>query len=230
MSSFTPGATVEYYSASLKQWILARVLGPGRQSGTLDLDCKEGVEVGRVRLPTGSLAAPSSTGSVPPMSSTGSFVNYGGYPGAGAAASRAGGLGPLKVKAGESVFYLSSSHGWILSRVNKFRADDQTYDLDVKQHVTPDKISPIHEGTIVEYHSASSNQWIRARVLAHGQAPDTFDLDCKAGVPTTRLRHVDSGTAPLNSSQSVASYGSLPPQSSTSFGRGEAPRAKAAAE
>mmetsp|Transcript_7041 Transcript_7041/g.13064 ORF Transcript_7041/g.13064 Transcript_7041/m.13064 type:complete len:545 (+) Transcript_7041:71-1705(+) len=225
MSSFSPGTTVEYYSASLKQWILARVLGPGRQGGTLDLDCKEGVETSRVRLPTGSLVPPSSVGSI--MSSTGSMNNFGGYPGtgAGAALPRTGGLGPWKVRAGESVFYLSSSHGWILARVSKFRVDELTYDLDVKQQVPPDKISPIHEGTIVEYHSASTDQWIRARVLAQGQSPDTFDLDCKAGVPITRLRHADSGAAPMNSSQSVASYGSygsLPPQTSTPSPRAHA--------
>merc|ERR1712216_239548 len=43
------GDLVEYNSASLGCWIAARICRPGRTEGTFDLDCKESVEVQRMR-------------------------------------------------------------------------------------------------------------------------------------------------------------------------------------
>lgn len=164
---------VEYHSASMNHWIPARVVRAGRVHGTIDLDCKEAVDLGRVRLPPGA-AAPAAA---PPVAPT--------CPRLGAGPATA--AGPLGLQAGDCCFYKSSTHGWISAAAVRYRPDENTYDLDVKQQVGIDKIKTIADGTLVEYLSTSTNQWIPAKVIRKGQNGN-FDLDCKAGVHISRLR------------------------------------------
>mmetsp|Transcript_72306 Transcript_72306/g.182335 ORF Transcript_72306/g.182335 Transcript_72306/m.182335 type:complete len:476 (+) Transcript_72306:72-1499(+) len=164
--TYHPGTEVEYYSTSLSKWIPARVLRNGKAPGSFDLDCKDGVDTARIRpLPrSGSGSATSSS-----------------------AGSGPGG-GPLGLREGEPCFYRSSTHGWISAQAVKFRPEDRTYDLDVKQQVTQENIRAVRPGDRIEYHSTSSNTWIPAQVLRKGATAGTFDLDCKDNVHMSRLR------------------------------------------
>lgn len=172
------GQAVEYFSSSLQQWIAGRVLRSGRLPGTVDLDCKEGAELARVRLgqparkavPTGDLPD-----TLPQMSS-------------GSSSRPQEPLGPLGLEPGECCFYRSYQSGWIPAQNLRFRQEDATYDLSVKQQARVESICCIRPGDKVEYQSTSSNQWIVAVVLRRGGNPETFDLDCKQGVHFGRLR------------------------------------------
>jgi len=161
--SYQPGTQVEYFSTSMGQWIPAKVVRNGQAPGTFDLDCKDAVDTSRIRL-AGGASAPSK--------------------GSGRGTLN----GPLMMREGDSCFYKSSTHGWITAQVVKFRPEDGSYDLDVKQQVPQQSIFAISPGQGVEYHSASSNSWIPASVVRKGAAADTFDLDCKDGVPIARIR------------------------------------------
>jgi len=163
--TYHPGTEVEYFSTSLSKWIPARVLRGGKAPGSFDLDCKDSVETGRIRLPSSS-----SLSSIPGLSG----ANPGG--------------GPLGLREGEPCFYRSSTHGWISAQALRFRPEDQSYDLDVKQQVSCENIRGIKAGDRIEYHSASSNTWIPAQVLRAGAVVGTFDLDCKENVQISRLR------------------------------------------
>lgn len=170
---------MEYFSASLARWIPARVVRPGRGPGTLDLDCKESVDLQKIRLVDGgaTVAAPAVPVTLAPAAAA-SVVPAGGV-----------GAGPLGLRPGDTCFYYSTSaRDWILAKALRFRPEDSLYDLDVKQSVRPESIFALRENEVVEYHSASTQQWILARVLRRGQAPDTFDLDCKVAVPLARVR------------------------------------------
>lgn len=192
---YHPGMEVEYYSTSLNQWIPARVLRGGHPHGTVDLDCKEGVEVARVRPPRGA-AAGTGPGRGSPTGASGTSRG-------GAAAG-----GPLGLREGEPCFYRSATLGWITAQVVRFKPDDMTYDLDVKQQVSPEGIYPLQEGAHVEYHSTSSDRWIPAKIVRRGTAPSTFDLDCKDGVNISRLRPPpDAGGQGQGSRQAVAARG-----------------------
>lgn len=180
----TGGESVEYFSSSMKNWIPARVLRPGKSPGTLDLDCKEAVDLSRVRLPSeAGMPANSysqfSAASAAPMPPSASAVSP---------PSPTQGDFPLGLQPGEHCFYKSSSHGWISARVLEFRSEDQTYDLDVKQRVRPESIYSLKPGAAVDYHSVSADKWIPAQVLQKGHEQGTFDLDCKIGVVLSRLR------------------------------------------
>lgn len=168
-SALRPGTEVEYYSTSLGQWIPAKVHGAGQTPGTYDLDCKEGVDAGRIRPPSGHeqqyAPAPRSGG------------GRGGHPG-----------GSPGLAEGDSCFYQSTTHGWITAQVARFCPGENTYDLDVKQQVPAESIFAVRDGEAIEYHSASSDSWIIARVLQRCKAPGTFNLDCKEGVHISRLR------------------------------------------
>eukprot|EP00930_Biecheleria_cincta_P060662 TRINITY_DN46283_c0_g1_i1.p1 TRINITY_DN46283_c0_g1~~TRINITY_DN46283_c0_g1_i1.p1 ORF type:complete len:537 (+),score=86.04 TRINITY_DN46283_c0_g1_i1:28-1611(+) len=167
---FTFGQTVEYESTSMNAWIPARLLGRGPAIGTFNLDCKEAVDVRRIRLPA------SSAGAYAPSS--------GGSPSRSVPATSA-----RELQAGEFCFYLSSSHGWIPATVLAApRPGADSCDLDVKSAASVSSIFRLQDNTIVEYHSASSNSWIPARLLRPGSEPATFDLDCKLGVQISKIR------------------------------------------
>lgn len=200
MAGYQPGSTVEYYSASLNNWIPARVLGTGQSLGTLELDCKSDVDISRVRLP--------------------SAISFGVNPNATQVLgqqrpSQAARLGPLALRAGDPCFYKSNTHGWITAKALGFDAHGNTYDLDVKTQVGMDKIYCIQEDSLVEYHSASKNEWISAQVLQRGQIADTFDLDVKAGVNISKLRPPGGdnvGLAASTSSRPTVSFAQPQPK------------------
>ncbi|CAE8642109.1 unnamed protein product [Polarella glacialis] len=199
------------------QWIGAKLIGPGKMPGLLDLDCKEGAELRRIRLP------PSVGDSMGPLGVVGSFfASMAGYPSGGSsAATMLNPLGtsvpsgmPLKsalkhhasssstatacgasqqrgppLSPDDHCFYHSETHGWITARIAAFRPETGCYDLDVKKGVPPAKVHGIRAGSAVEYHSTSlPGTWVPARVLRPGANHETFDLDCKECVPLDRLR------------------------------------------
>lgn len=190
------GERVEYYSASMSQWIPARVLRWGRAPGTFDLDCKEAVPLNRMRLPAVEALAEATTGQPqaeaplpPPAVAPPAAVPAppSAAPAANAAPSSSG-CGPPGLEVGEQCFYNSATHGWIPARVVQCHPEDGTHDLDVKQRVHQDALYCVREGSLIEYQSTSTNKWIPARVLWRCQEPDGYDLDCKLGVSISRLR------------------------------------------
>uniref|UniRef100_A0A7S4RL51 Uncharacterized protein n=1 Tax=Alexandrium monilatum TaxID=311494 RepID=A0A7S4RL51_9DINO len=202
------GEAVEYYSTSLNGWIPAQVLRTGPGPGTLDLDCKDGVDLTRVRLPS---TAPASglAGGRPTQVPGQAPVPVQATPQRQGVA--AGGLGPLCLQAQDHCFYLSMTHGWIPARVQGFHQDTGLYDLDVKPGVRKESVYPVRGGDIVEYFSTSANQWIRARVLQKRSTPGYFDLDCKDNVDLTRMRppaDAPSGVTPSLPSTAASSAAS----------------------
>ncbi|CAJ1330391.1 unnamed protein product [Effrenium voratum] len=157
---FPEGEMVEYNSASMNAWIPARLLRQGQRIATFDLDCKDGVEISKIRLP-------------PPHAGKG-----GSAPGPPATT--------LPIQAGDFCFYKSSAHGWIPAKVLSSRGD--LYDLDVKPGANAENMFRLLDGVVVEYHSQSSNSWIPAKLLNKASEPGTFDLDCKMSVPVTKIR------------------------------------------
>lgn len=200
--SYFPGSEVEYFSTSLSKWIPARVLRNGQAPGSFDLDCKDGVETTRIRLPSSS--------------------SLSSFPGLGAAAAGGGDGGPLGLKGGEACFYRSSTHGWISAQVIKFRPEDGTYDLDVKQQVGTGNIRCIRPGERMEYHSTSSDSWIPCQVVRQGASAGTWDLDCKEGVPVARIRPLRDAAMARRSGGGYAGGGlaPLPEQGSWNGGYG----------
>ncbi|CAE8604822.1 unnamed protein product, partial [Polarella glacialis] len=165
LTPFPMGEMVEYHSASMNSWIPAQMLRQGRAVGTFDLDCKDGVEVKRIRLPAGH--PPPSGPSAPPATSFLNGRNNG--PGSGTG-----------LQVGEWCFYKSSSQGWIPAKVVR-AINDEAYDLDVKNGAGVQNIYPLRADIVVEYQSASANSWIPAKLLKPGSEQGTFDLDCKSG-------------------------------------------------
>lgn len=204
MQAYEPGAVVEYYSASVQNWIPARVLRRGAVPGTYDLDCKEGVDTSRIR---GGGAVASSAATLPPTA---------------VPPRTAPGGGPLPVQAGDPCFYKSSSLGWISAQILKFRPEDKTYDLDVKQQVPPSSIFCIEDGCQVEYHSTSTDKWIPARVLRRSKDSNSWDLDCKEAVHISRIRPPQDYSPPASPSGGGGGYcaspAAMPPPSSAMQG------------
>jgi len=175
---FPDGELVEYHSASMNSWIPARLLRQGQRMATFDLDCKDGVEINKIRLP-------------PPHAGRDGGKDTGkGQP-----------LGPpmttFPLQAGEICFYKSSAHGWIPAKVQSYRTGEGTCELDVKPGANVDNVFRLLDGTEVEYHSATSNSWIAARLLQKAAEPGTFDLDCKMAVPITKIRPPPDATGGL---------------------------------
>ena len=187
-----PDQVVEYHSASMNKWIPARVLRTGRAPGTFDLDCKEAVDKSRVRLPDSFVSA------LP-----GSAAGFG-------AAGGAKGAGPLGLADGQLCFYKSGTHGWLAAQVVRFRPEDGTYDLDIKQQANPSSVRSIAAGALVEYHSTSQDTWILARVLRARAEPGTWDLDCKEMVHMSRLRPSPEGTQVASQASMAGPPGSAP--------------------
>jgi len=173
MTEFPDGEVVEYHSTSMNAWIPARLLREGSGMATFDLDCKEGVEIRRIRLPQGGGVASSAA---PPGTN---FL--------GGAPHRA-----ERLQAGDLCFYKSSAHGWIPAKVLNMPSDS-ICDLDVKPGASVENVFKLAEGTVVEYHSASQNSWIPAKLLKAAAEPGVFDLDCKMGVPVAKIRPPEGG-------------------------------------
>eukprot|EP00933_Yihiella_yeosuensis_P063077 TRINITY_DN66146_c0_g1_i1.p1 TRINITY_DN66146_c0_g1~~TRINITY_DN66146_c0_g1_i1.p1 ORF type:complete len:514 (+),score=109.84 TRINITY_DN66146_c0_g1_i1:201-1544(+) len=162
---------VEYHSVSMGSWIPAKLIRAGGQPGTFDLDCKDAVDIKKIRLPGGGGGASSYSG--------------GGCGGGGG--SGASGGARLQIQMGSLCFYKSSTHGWIPAKVMS-QQSPEVYDLDVKPGVPAQSVYPLMDGVMVEYHSASSNSWIPARIMSRGAEQATFDLDCKPCVAINKIR------------------------------------------
>eukprot|EP00930_Biecheleria_cincta_P097727 TRINITY_DN89414_c0_g1_i1.p1 TRINITY_DN89414_c0_g1~~TRINITY_DN89414_c0_g1_i1.p1 ORF type:complete len:631 (-),score=126.60 TRINITY_DN89414_c0_g1_i1:135-2006(-) len=218
LAALPAGANVEYYSASMNQWISGHFARPGQVTGTLDLDVKEGAELQRVRLPEAEAAGYASGGAsakVPgtnftpsPPGGTGRLRGWNnssadeGYSGPLAGSLVQSSTARPKARAdsqryagaeqllrpGDLCFYKSSTHGWIHASVQQYYADRDCYDLDVKQGVGIQSVFPLQEGADVEYHSASTNSWIPAKVLRARPAEASLDLDVKEQAPFMRVR------------------------------------------
>lgn len=167
------GERVEYFSASLNNWIPSQVLRKGRFPGTFDLDCKEAVDIRRMRLPKGVAVSQQPPEEDSPKPS---------------AVNTTPSAKQQVLKGGDHCFYKSVSFGWIPCKVVLYHPSDDTYDLDVKQRVKAEAMFGLHDGEFVEYHSATTGQWIQAKIVGKTSEPGFFDLDCKEHVDLRRIR------------------------------------------
>lgn len=142
---FPLGSIVEYYSASLNKWIVARVLSYNADFNTYNLDCKEQVPVDRIRVPPGSMP-PGTTGSV----GTPSF----GDRKTQVASSQNMLPPPPQFPIGSIIEYWSESqNNWILARVLSFDPSDGTYNLDCKPNVNVQKLRWASPGSLAALQS-----------------------------------------------------------------------------
>ncbi|CAK0880244.1 unnamed protein product, partial [Prorocentrum cordatum] len=229
-ASYKAGQMVEYFSASQQAWLKAKVLRV-HTNGTYDLDCKAGVDAGKIRPlgppspgpPTGALRAAGvgSPGTLP--GGLGTVTAAALAAGSSSPPPGGGAFGP-----GQFVEYFSASQqAWMRAKVTALNADG-TFNLDCKPNVTQDKIRPLPSvstqsvvraaagaqagaseamykaGQTLEYFSASLQGYMKAKVLRAN--PDgTYDLDCKAGVPEGKLR----GLTAMQERDEVASVASM---------------------
>mmetsp|Transcript_15557 Transcript_15557/g.35644 ORF Transcript_15557/g.35644 Transcript_15557/m.35644 type:complete len:1020 (-) Transcript_15557:113-3172(-) len=110
--AFAAGDVVEYFSASQKTWIPAKVLQVN-PSGTYNLDCKPEVPADKIRRPQapGSM---SKSGSGEPKYAPGDLVEY----------------------------FSATQNDWIPAKVLAANPSRGTYNLDCKPEVPADKIRP----------------------------------------------------------------------------------------
>jgi len=125
---------------------------------------------------------------------------------------------------GEKVEYYSVSvQQWIPAKILKYDSVTNTYNLDCKPEVTPDRIrrpqatSPVaspSDGNAqqfpanadVEYYSASVQTWIPAVIQSFNPTHNLYDLNVKPQVSADRIRWpVDPGVVPEREYQSQAS-------------------------
>mmetsp|Transcript_140804 Transcript_140804/g.357624 ORF Transcript_140804/g.357624 Transcript_140804/m.357624 type:complete len:530 (+) Transcript_140804:57-1646(+) len=177
MRPLIEGEAIEYYSASVGDWIPATVLGPGRLPRTFDLSCREAADFFRLRLPGGGGDPEASLETVADLPRDAWAADL----------DDAGEIGPLSLRQGEFCFFRSAVHGWIPAQVLRWR-HSKGYDLDVQESVPPLNIHPVREGDFVEYLSGSAGCWIPARVMRRCDDPRTFALDIKQRVDIARLR------------------------------------------
>lgn len=111
------------------------------------------------------------------------------------AAGSASGILPI----GARCRYQSDKHGWVPGIVETFN-EDGTYDLDVRRHAQPDKISPPENvdsweawprDSCVSYESSSMSSWIPG--VIDGRRPfndedNTYNLDVREHAHRDRIR------------------------------------------
>lgn len=140
---FRPGQGCEYYSATLAQWIPAKVLQYNPDKNSYNLDCKPDVPPSRMREPQGAqspslsqIQARKSAGSVDvggPPGSPGGGNRPGTAPGGGDVSPVAGMLGggggegenkEVQYAVGMQVeYYSSTASSWIPARIQYMNAD-----------------------------------------------------------------------------------------------------------
>ncbi|CAD7937709.1 unnamed protein product [Amoebophrya sp. A25] len=172
-AKYEVGQPVEYFSATLKNWMPAKILQFNVESNTYNLDCKPEVPPNRIR-PLGSDATPGST----PVGVAG----VGGGGDSSPASRVTQGLGGTARPAESDV-------------ASPFLGTVAGEDLGsgAAQH---DAISddPFGVGAQVEYFSATAQSWIPAKVQ-YINSDGTFNLDCKPLVTRDRIRPMRRTTA-----------------------------------
>lgn len=182
------GEIVEYWSASARRWVQAKVQSLG-DPGKVNLDVKVGAHTSRLRKnlashvayngpsgdPKAPRGAPGHQQSAPPPPLSRSF------------------------KVGDQVQYWSeTTNKWIeaVVQVIKEKDDSIIYDLDVKKGSPADRVRPSLVGTQerfqvgeeVEYWSQTVGRWLMSKVQRTNPDSGTVDLDCKIAAPLGRLR------------------------------------------
>jgi len=104
--------------------------------------------------------------------------------------------GPLRI--GLKCRYFSPSYGWLNGIVQGINDQDGTFNLDIRQHATTDKISPFADspssvddiwppGTLVAY---ESSQWgfVPAVVTGFNSNDNTYNLDLREHASVEKIR------------------------------------------
>lgn len=95
--------------------------------------------------------------------------------------------------------YKSEKSGWLNCRIVRFHPSDGTYDLDVRQRASAEKIAPHQEvdsvgscswpvGSLVSYHSRSQNIWLPTEILSFNAADATYNLGVCEHAHPDRIR------------------------------------------
>jgi len=135
-------------------------------------------------------AASSSSG--PPLARGRSAPDRTSMPDKATSSSRRRLLGP-----GMRCRYESGTYGWMPAVIQGYNDTDGTYNLDVRQHASLDRIAPIKEVTAKEawppgswalYLSATVNEWLPARVVSFNESDSTYNLDVRDHAEVDRVR------------------------------------------
>uniref|UniRef100_A0A7S1ASL0 Calpain catalytic domain-containing protein n=1 Tax=Noctiluca scintillans TaxID=2966 RepID=A0A7S1ASL0_NOCSC len=106
-----------------------------------------------------------------------------------------------KFTAGASVQYFSTSqHQWIPARILLVNESSNTYDLDCRSDVPPEKIRAVETlrfqvGQRVEYLGGTT--WLTGMVLQYHPDTYTYDLDVQSDVPEVRIRAAEEDPVAL---------------------------------
>mmetsp|Transcript_15364 Transcript_15364/g.34912 ORF Transcript_15364/g.34912 Transcript_15364/m.34912 type:complete len:884 (+) Transcript_15364:51-2702(+) len=182
------GENVEYWSASARRWMPAKVEALHAEAKSCDLTVKPGAPLNRVRK------VPNSSTSLSKVTCPISVAQGVGVPPPPLACS---------FKAGDQVQYFSETRQrWMETTVLRmFELDGNIcYDLECKKGVSADKVrsslrvSQEHYkvGEVVEYWSVSAGRWLPAKVV--GVRPDLgqCDLDIKLAAPIGRIKRASA--------------------------------------
>jgi len=96
--------------------------------------------------------------------------------------------------------YKSEQFGWLSAQILRLHQSDGTYDLDVRQRASAEKIAPVSEtglaalslawprGSLVCYRSRSREAWLPAVVSSFNTADGTYNLDVCEHAHPDRIR------------------------------------------
>jgi len=177
VQQFQVGTAVEYFSATLSQWIPAKILHFNADRNTYNLDCKPDVPSNRIR----NIGAGADSGT-PVGFDRPTVVGGDNSPGVNSPGHKGTEFSPSGVSG------VIGDH----NRPTNF----------VGSSAQADGGDPFQLGAQVEYYSATANSWIPAKIQ-YINADGTYNLDCKPLVTRDRIRPIQ-GLVGLNSTNEAA--------------------------
>lgn len=101
--------------------------------------------------------------------------------------------------AGLNARYQSRNSGWVACKILRFHASDGTYDLDVRERASADRIAPVVQmvstgtcvwpaGITVSYHSRSTGCWMPTEIKSFNATDATYNLGVCENVHMDRIR------------------------------------------
>lgn len=103
------------------------------------------------------------------------------------------------LSAGLRCRYHSARYGWVPCQIVRANPFDGTYDLDVRQQASANKLAPIAEsdstgthvwpaGSLVFYHSQSCDAWLPTEIRSHNHSNGTYNLGMREQAHPDRIR------------------------------------------
>ena len=141
---------------------------------------------GRFMVAPSALAA-TSTALAAPLSASATSVGYSST--------------PRSLPPGLRCRYTSERYGWLTCQILRVNHSDGTYDLDIAQRVSSDKLAPAGEsqtglagtciwprGTPVSYHSRTTGEWLPTEIQSYNVADATYTLGIREHAAADRIR------------------------------------------